>query len=90
MAYDIRTRRLFQKGINSEQFVLDVVRKAQAISMASEGGKTIMSWTGEGDAATYQYSLPVDIIISEGIYFLMSYCPNTYGYIVTSARQIRY
>ena len=86
MAYDIRTRRLFILGINTESEVLGIIKRMQKLIAE----KTTMGWNGEGDSETLEFGLPPDVVISEGIYFLQSYYPLKYGYIATKSRQIRY
>jgi hypothetical protein len=87
MAYQLNQGQLFDIGINTEREVLGYL--AQAKKFLHEP-KTQVAWASEGDSATLDWALPLDYIISECRYFLKRLNPQKYGYIVTSARQIRF
>jgi hypothetical protein len=88
MAYDIRVGQLFVKGINTQDQVISIIQQAQC----QLGKRTTTSWTSEGDGETLEWSLSPDLVISEGIYFLKRYYPDStkWGQIVTAKRQIRF
>lgn len=87
MAYQLQVGMLFDVGINTEGEVLAILDKAKKLLYEP---KTVMAWGSEGDSSTLDWSLPLDYIISECRYFLKRLNPQKYGYIVTSARQIRF
>ena len=87
MAYDIRVGSLFDVHIDTEQEVLAIYKKATKLLFE---GKTVMSWTGEADSSTLQFTLAPDLVRSECILFLKRINPTKYGYVTSSARQIRF
>lgn len=87
MAYQLQVGMLFDVGINTEGEVLAILEKAKKLLYEP---KTTVAWSSEGDSETLDWSLPLDYIISECRYFLKRLNPQKYGYIVTSARQIRF
>lgn len=87
MAYQLNQGQLFDIGINTEGEVLAILARAKKLLYEP---KTIMAWGSEGNTSTLDWALPLDYIISECRYFLKRVNPDKYGYIVTSARQIRY
>lgn len=84
-SYQIGT--LFTLGVHTEPQVLSILQSATNLLM---DGKTVMAWSSEGDSSTLQFTLPVDYVLKECRYFLKSINPAKYGYLVTSARQIRF
>jgi hypothetical protein len=87
MAYNLQVGALFAIGVNTEDQVLGILTKAQKFLYQPLVNK---SWASEGDASTLDWSLPLDYIISECIYFLRKVNPAKYTYVATAARQIRY
>lgn len=82
--YSLQVGMLFDVDFDELSEVQAIHRQAKRFLLE---GKSVMSWTGQGDASTLQWTLPIDYVISECRYFFRRKLGKP---IVTSARQIRF
>lgn len=72
--------------LDSEDDILAI--RAKALEMYKEG-KTILTWSGEGNEATREFVAPVESILAETRMALKQGWPEKYGYPVRNARVCR-